>query len=90
MLRFNLTGSDSHTAGQQLSHANVVRVSEFAHKLILLQGCCINGSLHMDDEAWQSVQQKNADSNTFMAAKATVYWPFEEGPFVYEANMLTA
>ncbi|KAA6428841.1 MAG: hypothetical protein FRX49_01716 [Trebouxia sp. A1-2] len=57
---------------------------------VQMKGCCINGSLHMDDEAWQSVQQKNADSNTFMAAKATVYWPFEEGPFVYEANMLTA
>ncbi|DBB01102.1 hypothetical protein WJX77_003106 [Trebouxia sp. C0004] len=58
-----------------------------------LKGCYINGSLHMDDAAWQSVQtvqQKNADLNTFIAAKATVYWPFEEGPFVYEANMLTA
>jgi len=38
----------------------------------------------------QTVQQKNADPNTFVAAKATVYWPFEEGPFAYEANMRTA
>lgn len=90
MLPFILTASDSHTAGQKLSHAKVVRVSDKAHKLLLLQGCYINGSLHMDDETWQTVQQKNADPNTFVAAKATVYWPFEDGPFVYEANMLTA
>ena len=62
---------------------SVVSVSETAHKLLLLQGCYVNGSLHMDDETWQSVQQKNADANTFIAATATVYWPFEEGPFVY-------
>ena len=93
MLPCILTASDSHTAGQNLSHANVMRVSENAHKLLLLQGCYINGSLHMDDKTWksvQTVQQQNADPNTFIAAKATVYWPFEEGPFVYEANMLTA
>lgn len=59
----------------------------------LLQGCWINGSLHMNDKAWQSIQvaqDDSADKNRFVAPKAPVYWPLEDGPFLYESTGLTA
>ena len=56
----------------------------------LLQGCCINGGAHMNETAWQTVwaAPKNvAEPNTFVAADGPVYWPYEDGPFIYEPSL---
>jgi len=55
----------------------------------LLQACRVKGSLYMDSKAWetmQTVHNTTAEENTFIAADAPIYWPFECGPFEHKAT----
>ncbi len=43
----------------------------------------------MDSKAWetmQTVHNTTAEENTFIAADAPIYWPFECGPFEHKAT----
>ena len=59
-----------------------------------MQGCQITGSLHISSSETQETECVNRAAmgreNTFVAPSAPVYWPAEEGPFVYMQDPLTA
>lgn len=71
-----------------------MNLPERQHKLAALQGCQITGSLYMSSNDNQetnfAASASTGDDNTFIAPSAPVYWPIEDGPFVYIPDPLAA
>ena len=64
------------------------------HRLAALQGCRVTGSVYMHSVGNQETECGTSASfrhnNTFIAPPAPVYWPAEDGPFVFVPDHLTA
>lgn len=71
-----------------------ITIPESTQRLAAMQGCQITGSLHISRTELQETECVNSagmgHDNTLVAPSAPVYWPAEEGPFVYMPDPLRA